>query len=422
MTAPTPPDRHLRLDELHSLDDLRAHLSNSESLAHLALQGIDLSDIERATPAFDTADLTDLLMLGCRFRDATQKARLRERGALIFPAFSGLPYDPYRGALYTVGELMEGYAAGGYVGSHDFAIYTHSDRARRAPGGKSIREALAQRLHDHAVDDALSEYLSQNRGQGVVAVMGGHGMARSDPAYRAVARVAWGLTKKSYLVVSGGGPGVMEATNLGAWLSGFAGPEAIDEAIEILGVADTMTGGHAEGTPEYLAAVESYIAAAQGVLDHHGRDATAGGRSLAVPTWFYGHEPSNLFSAAVAKYFDNSIREEGLLAMADAGVIYAPGAAGTMQEIFQDLCQNHYATHGARSAMVFFGSRRYRREYELIGDFVAERGMGEVYGDMLALLDDPDEVIAFIEAHPARPKPVVVPLYELAGIRAPSSL
>ena len=52
------------------------------------------------------------------------------------------------------------------------------------------------------------------------------------------------------------------------------------------------------------------------------RDRCPGGRqSLGVPTWFYGHEPTNLFATHVAKYFANSIREDGLLAIADAAGI-----------------------------------------------------------------------------------------------------
>jgi hypothetical protein len=32
-----------------------------------------------------------------------------------------------------------------------------------------------------------------------------------------------------------------------------------------------------------------------------------GAESLAIPTWFYGHEPSNLFSSHIAKYFATEI-------------------------------------------------------------------------------------------------------------------
>lgn len=57
--------------------------------------------------------------------------------------------------------------------------------------------------------------------------------------------------------------------------------------------------------------------------------------SLGVATWVYGHEPFNRFTAWDAKLFSNAVREDILLAILNNGVIIAPGAAGTRQEIFQ---------------------------------------------------------------------------------------
>lgn len=45
--------------------------------------------------------------------------------------------------------------------------------------------------------------------------------------------------------------------------------------------------------------------------------------SVAIPTWLYGHEPPNVSASLVAKYFANGVREEGLLAIAGNGVIFA---------------------------------------------------------------------------------------------------
>ena len=79
--------------------------------------------------------------------------------------------------------------------------------------------------------------------------------------------------------------------------------------------------------------------------------------SLGIPTWLYGHEPPTPFASHIAKYFANSVREEGLLAIAKGGVIFAPGSAGTMQEIFQDIAQNHYESFGYASPMVFLNKK-----------------------------------------------------------------
>jgi predicted Rossmann-fold nucleotide-binding protein len=68
-------------------------------------------------------------------------------------------------------------------------------------------------------------------------------------------------------------------------------------------------------------------------------------RSLGIPTWFYGHEPPNVFCDVIAKYFSNAIREEGLLARSNAGIVVLDGAAGTVQEVFQAVTPLYYATH-----------------------------------------------------------------------------
>jgi predicted Rossmann-fold nucleotide-binding protein len=70
------------------------------------------------------------------------------------------------------------------------------------------------------------------------------------------------------------------------------------------------------------------------------------GQSLSVPTWFYGHEPPNAFASAIAKYFSNAAREDRLLARASAGLVFLPGAAGTVQEIFQAATPAYYTPVG----------------------------------------------------------------------------
>src|ERR1017187_8685743 len=79
-------------------------------------------------------------------------------------------------------------------------------------------------------------------------------------------------------------------------------------------------------------------------------------KSLGVPNCFYGHEPPNPFATHNAKYFQNSIQEDGLLTLANHGVIFAEGSGGTVQEIFQAACLNYYATPARQAPMVLFGS------------------------------------------------------------------
>ena len=77
-----------------------------------------------------------------------------------------------------------------------------------------------------------------------------------------------------------------------------------------------------------------------------------GGPSVGIPTWFYGHEPPNAFASHIAKYFANATREDGLLARSTAGVVFLPGAAGTVQEIFDNATPNYYESRGEPTPMV----------------------------------------------------------------------
>jgi predicted Rossmann-fold nucleotide-binding protein len=120
---------------------------------------------------------------------------------------------------------------------------------------------------------------------------------------------------------------------------------------------------------------------------------------LAIPTWFYGHEPSNLFGTHIAKYFSNSLREDGLLAIALHGIVYAPGSAGTHQEIFQDAAQNHYTTFRYVSPMVFLGVQHWEEEKGLFG-LLQRLAAGKPYAELLHLTDDPTDAVAWIVDHP----------------------
>lgn len=411
-------ERRLRRHEIDQADELRTVLASGDSIAGWVIQGIDLT-------AFEFTDsLHETLFIGCTFRDRAHQEAVMDLGAHIFPPFKDLPYNPYRSKLYTVDELLAG-IDDGYTESVDFCIYRHFDEHRNHAMGVPIREALAQRLHDHAIDDALDEMIAELGCKGTVGVMGGHSTSRDDPSYRTVAHATWHLARDGYLIASGGGPGIMEAANLGAFLSSYKDIRAVDAAIELLSAAPKFDGGHEEGTPQYLRAIEHYVGQARRVCrafygaqsssnaETYNRQKDSPGASLAIPTWFYGHEPTNLFGLHVAKYFSNSLREDGLLALSEAGVIYAPGSAGTLQEIFMDLAQNHYATFRVRSPMVFVGCDVFDDVYNLIQRFVRRRGMAEVYGDMITVLDDPESILAFLRAHPPRPRPHTKPLYEL---------
>ncbi|MEO0877539.1 MAG: hypothetical protein AAFY48_23300, partial [Bacteroidota bacterium] len=80
------------------------------------------------------------------------------------------------------------------------------------------------------------------------------------------------------------------------------------------------------------------------------------------------------------------------------GIVFAPGSAGTTQEIFMDAAQNHYATFNYYSPMVFLG--RYRYEVEtMIYPLLRQLAHGKAYQELLYLTDEPAEVLAFLQGH-----------------------
>lgn len=372
----------MKCEIVRELDTLEIFNRTNGNLNCCVVQGLDLTGAE-----FDwhTLKCEGTIFLGCTFPQEVSSCDLQDKGALIFPNFKDLPYHPYRGDLYTREELMQGWTAD--VGqSLDKKIYEHF--VAKGKKNPDIVEALAERLHDHAVDDALTDLLEGRvEGDGkkkVVAIMGGHGTSRDDKWFRTVAHLACRLTREGYFIASGGGPGMMEAANLGAYLADLD-EAALDAVLDSLAAAPVYTS-------------EGYIEAAQKVIDQY----PTGHSTLAVPTWFYGHEPTNMFSAHVAKYFSNSIREDGLLAIATHGIIFSPGSAGTTQEIFQDATQNHYATFESISPMVFLSKDRYTKETQL-WPCIKQLAEGRHYDDYLCLSDEVDEVIEFIKAHPPIP-------------------
>ena len=353
---------------------LRDHIEAHGNLERVVVLGVDLRDPPAQMRVCSGAGAT---FLGCRLEPAWAE-ELRASGAVIFPPLAERPYRPYRAGLYSAAELLEGYREGEphtfWERSVDARIYAHY-RAHRPP---EVLEALAQRLHDRFIEDAKLDLIAERR---VVGIMGGHAMKRDQPRFVDIARIARELTRRGYFLVSGGGPGAMEATNLGAWLAD-APDSALDDAVATLASAPTYRD-------------PGWFDTALAVRRRHPQ----GRASLGIPTWFYGHEPSNLFASHIAKYFSNSLREDGLLAIATHGVVFAPGSAGTVQEVFMDACQNHYGTLGVISPMVFVDARFWREELPArpLMDSLSE---ARPYASMIAYVDSVDAVIDWIVGHP----------------------
>jgi predicted Rossmann-fold nucleotide-binding protein len=252
--------------------------------------------------------------------------RVRPVAGAPLVASRDLPVDPYREALYTPAEL---YDVQPYLRSFDARAYAWS---REPP---TPQATLTQALHDHAIDEALTVWIARRR---LVGVMGGHDLDRSSPTYADAARLGW-MLGQAHVVATGGGPGAMEAANLGGFLAGSSRDHLATAVATLAGV------------PSFRPSVDQWAAKARTLTD-----GTTGRDTLGVPTWFYGHEPPNLFATAIAKYFRNATREAILLQVCEAGIVFLPGVGGTVQEIFQDACENYYAEPESVAPMVLVGT------------------------------------------------------------------
>lgn len=377
--------------EIESAQAAERLLAEGGPLVDVVFQGVDL---RAHGDQLAERDLRGAVFLGCRM-DERSRSRAIADGALVFPVIAGLPFDPYRASLYRVEELYEAFdrhRPESYRECLDARVYDHWHRTGRATPG-SILETLSRRLHDHAITDALEELIE---GERVVAIMGGHGMERGPGDYAMVARIARELCRRGFLLASGGGPGAMEATHVGCWFVDRPAAE-MAEAIGVLAEAPRYD------DPRWLSQAfevrERWPLSERVARDHV---------SVGIPTWLYGHEPPNAFATHVAKYFANSVREDGLLTIATSGVLYAPGSAGTIQEIFQDACQNHYETVGPASPMVFLGCDYWTNE-KPVYPLLEKLAEGRSYRRWLSATDDVDEavaaIVAYAESDPEGPVP-----------------
>jgi predicted Rossmann-fold nucleotide-binding protein len=293
------------------------------------------------------------------------------------------PYDERPDRLYTREDLMQGWRAGD---DHSMTLDGRIYQYVKVHGGRApdVAEGLAQCTHDHFIDVALAAFLMEIR-RPVVGVMGGSSTVAAEPNYRRVVHLTAALATRGYLVVGGGGLGIMEAANLGAYLADRSDADR-DDAVDAL----AAVGPWADDPAGYM-----------GVADEIRERFAPGGVSLAIPSWVIAGEPISQFASHIAKYFSNSIREDGMLAVATAGIVFAPGGAGTMREIFQDAAQNASRVFG-RSPMAFLDTQHYRVEtglYPALERQAARLG----FTDLLSIGDEPEQVLDRFPAVPRFP-------------------
>jgi len=366
--------------EIASLTELDRALSDGRSLRGLRLQDLDLRGREGELLAHRAIE--GLVVLGGRLSPELD-AHLRAQGALIFPTDPGLPVNPYRAQLYRPTELYEGLTESGYGATPDAHAYAWSQDPDRR---RDAYATLITAIHDDSVLDALGEVV---QGRSVVGVMGGHAEKRGTSQYAQAAHLGLRLADRGFLVATGGGPGAMEATNLGAFTTSSSDLEdALSELARAPGFADS---------------IDRWALPALRLHERLAPDPSVPARSLGVPTWFYGHEPPNLFCRWVAKFFSNAIREDVLLARCDAGVIVLPGAAGTVQEVFQTATHLYYGKAERQPPLVLVGREHWTSTLP-VWEVLRCLADGRTMEPAIHLVDSVDEALDVVGNPPEMPQ------------------
>jgi len=361
-----------RLIDIESLADFDAHIGRTQHLNGWFVESVDLRE---RTQALRSVDPRGAVFLGCQFTPSVEH-ELRRSGALLFPRLPDLPFDAYRAELYDAAEL---YGPADYAASLDATVYAWS-HARPAP---SLAAELGAALHDHAITDALDDAVADLDRHAIVGVMGGHALSRGDETYRAAADLGTSLTRAGRTVLTGGGPGAMEAANLGAYLSPW--PGSLDDALMIMTTA-----------PTFAPIVDAWARTAFEVRARW--PVASAGRSLSIPTWFYGHEPTNVFATAIAKYFSNALREDTLLHHCGGGVVYLPGQAGTVQEIFQAATENFYAADASLVVPLILVDREHWTHVYPAWPLLQRLGAGRPMSELIYCVDDVKEAAELLTA------------------------
>lgn len=297
--------------------------------------------------------------------------------APIVEYLKSVPFDVSRTQLYSAQELYGDFTPG-EPGQLDNCLDTQVYRHYLSKGKQTndIKESMARTLHDHGVYVALGEFFRSHNYLKCIGVMGGHAMLRTDAKFRQIVFLTKQLTEQGFCMLSGGGPGAMEATHLGAWMAGRNENE-VEDTLRILSASPSFRD-------------PSWLSTAFEVINKYPQTRY---ESLGIPTWLYGHEPSTPFATHIAKFFENSIRENHILTLPFGGIIYTPGSAGTMHEIFRDAEQNHYLSYGFSSPMIFLGTKFWTEEIPVYPLLLKLSERGKYKNLSLTLTDEPEEII-----------------------------
>lgn len=293
--------------EIESLAEFDAHITRARRLAGWLIKSVNLT---HRTTALRRVDPAGAIFLECTLTDMTY-VDLARRGAHVVPSLNA-PFDPYRFQAYSATELFDRTPVARCL---DTTIQNWQ-KARATPA--PLATTLAMALHDRTLTDALEAmHLVADRG---VGIMGGPGMRRDQPEFLEIARLGALMTEQGAVVLTGGGPGAMEAANLGVRFAHRR--EELPTACAQLA-----------GVPSFHPDIDAWVSSALEVCARWAADEDV--TSLGVPAWGSGLEPTHACATHIAKFFCAAHREAAVLHRCRGGLVFFPGAAGTVQQILR---------------------------------------------------------------------------------------
>jgi len=342
---------------IKTLTEVETVLKNKQDSKKHVFIGLDFSN-SPYLEIIKTKDVNGHSFWSCSFPQGFAN-ELRLKGAEVLDKDDSFPFESYRSNMYSQEELIK----------VDTQIFNKVSKKER-----NIRLERAKWLHDFTIREALLDFLKD---KAVVSFFGGHAVKRASVDYKQIVLLAKRLAEEGFAIVSGGGPGVMEATNLGGYLAGRT-IEEVEEAFQLI------QQGSESYEKEFL-----NVSAAEVVTKRFGIPKIEGNRfiNIGIPTFEYGDEPFNRFSTYICKFFSKAVRHEVLIDITNGGAVFAPGSVGTRQEIFTYACKNHEVSKPA--PMIFLNKQFWNGNglYPLISN---------VESDLLHLLlctDDIDEIV-----------------------------
>ena len=82
--------------------------------------------------------------------------------------------------------------------------------------------------------------------------------------------------------------------------------------------------------------------------------------------------------------------------MCTAGIVFLPGAGGTVQEVFQDACENYYADESSMAPMVLVGRHHWTEELPA-WPLLRSLARGRAMEDQIHLVDTIEEALEALE-------------------------